>query len=206
MGDLIALSGRFEERSALRPTSTRPRFYFDLGCPFSYFAAERVERLLGELDWIPASSTAFPASSAPEAEERASALRLPLVWPERFGEPVHGAMRAAAYASEGGASARFALAAFRLAFCGGYDLDVAAVLGELARATGIPRAGCLQASADAGRDEVLLTTARALRRRGVQRLPAFGLAGRLLAGESALGAVAALQREVRGPSPVAYPA
>ena len=58
------------------------------------------------------------------AEERAAALRLPLVWPERF--PEAGARRDARRrpTRPSRAAARaFVLAAARLAFCGGFDLD-----------------------------------------------------------------------------------
>src|SRR5437763_7596151 len=206
MGDLTGLSDWLEEASALRTAGGRPAFYFDLGCPGSYLAAERVERLLGEVDWIPACGPAFSASSAHEAEERAAALRLPLVWPERWPGGVPGAMRAAVYAAEGGAGARFALAAFRLAYCGAYDLEDPEVLSELAAAVGVPREGCLRAAAvELWRDQALSSAARPLERRGVRRLPAFGLAGRLFEGEPALSGAAALLRDTRHPA-LAHPA
>src|SRR5436190_24399587 len=124
MGDLIALGDRLAERATLGLTGQRPAFYFDLACPFSYLAAERVERLLGEAEWVPAPGGLPPSQDAfAAASERAAALRLPLVWPERFPCFVRGAMRACVYAGDAGAGARFALAAFRLAFCGGYDLE-----------------------------------------------------------------------------------
>src|SRR5215216_5232069 len=64
-------------------------------CPFTYLAAERVERSFDDVLWRPASSEALRRSSLADddvctaamrraAEERAAALRLPLVWPERF--------------------------------------------------------------------------------------------------------------------------
>ena len=114
-------------------------------------------------------------------------------------------MRAAVYACEDGAVRRFALAAFRLAFCGGYDLDHPEVLRELAAATGIPGAGCLQAADDPGRDQALELGARSLRRRGVQRLPVFRIDGRLFEGEPALVG-AALHPASGRPAPVAHPA
>src|SRR5581483_10863209 len=104
MGDVILLSerrrtGRFPGndrtgRSASRSARVgridhKPAFFFDLGCPFSYLAAERVERLLGGVDWIPTSSLALHRGSRwadpracalarVRAEERARELRLPL--------------------------------------------------------------------------------------------------------------------------------
>jgi predicted DsbA family dithiol-disulfide isomerase len=110
---------------------------------------------------------------------------------------VPGATRAAAYACAGGAGARFALAAFRLAFCGGYDIDDPGVLSELAASVGIPRAGCLQAAADPRRDEALEAAARGLGRRGVRMLPAFRVAERWFEGEPSLLGAAALERDRR---------
>ena len=57
------------------------------------------------------------------AEERAAALRLPLEWPERWPMPVPAAMRVAHYAAQQGRGGAFVLAATRLAFAGGFDLD-----------------------------------------------------------------------------------
>ena len=75
MGDLIAFGERLEERSALGQASLRPAFYFDLGCPFSYLAAERVERLLGEAEWVP----------SPERRSRRGVPPRPRSEPLRYG-------------------------------------------------------------------------------------------------------------------------
>src|SRR5947209_13719758 len=79
MGDLIVLADRFADRS--RPIASAPvAFFFDLACPFSYLAAERVERLLGDVEWIPSAPVAAPSSRMPDSAERdARALRVPLV-------------------------------------------------------------------------------------------------------------------------------
>ena len=197
------LGDRVEERAALRLDGSRPAFYFDLACPLSYLAAERVERLLGEVDWVPVAGPPCSARAARQAVERAQALRLPLQWPDGFPEPVRDAMRAVAYAVEGGAGARFALAAFRLAFCGGYDLDDRKVLAELAAAVGIPPAACTAAARDEARDEALHAAARALERRGIRSLPAIRVEDRWFGGEAALTGAAGLLRDRRHP-PVAH--
>jgi 2-hydroxychromene-2-carboxylate isomerase len=203
MGDLIVLGDRLEEHSALRLDRERPAFYFDLGCPLSYLAAERVERLLSDVEWVPViSGAAAPAPRREQAEERARALRLPIVWPEDYPRPATGAARVATYACEGGAGARFALAAFRVAFCGGYDIEDPGMLAELAASVGIPRVGCLEAAADPGRDRALEATARGLARRGVDNLPAFRVGGRWFQGEGSLTGAAALER-ARRRAPVA---
>ena len=65
MGEVIRLrplgAGRedavVEEAPARRlGPRQRARFFFDLACPFSYLGAERVERVLGEVEWIPSAS------------------------------------------------------------------------------------------------------------------------------------------------------
>jgi 2-hydroxychromene-2-carboxylate isomerase len=169
MGDVIMLW----ERVADRPSSgaSRSALFFDLGCPFSYLAAERVERALGDVDWVPCS---LPA------ERQAFALQLPLVWPDRFPGAVPMAMRAAVYAAEIGAGARFAQAASRLAFCGGYDLEDREILAEAAAAAAVPVDECLAAAGDPARDVRLQATARRLASCGVPRLPAIRIGRRWL--------------------------
>ncbi len=201
MGELIVLAERRVDRP--RPTNgTRPAFYFDLACPFSYLAAERVERVLGDVDWIPtATSLLRPPVGRGEstavrahAETCAVALRLPLVWPDRFPADAPGALRAAAHAVEIGAGARFALAASRLAFCGGFDLEDPEILAEAAAAAGIGLRECLTAAGDPTRDEPLLTTARGLITHGVGRIPAIRVGTRWFDGDGALASAAAFLR------------
>ena len=229
MGDLILLDQRREahrrrrgvaegpgggagRRSAGRrgPALSAPRttFFFDLACPLSYLAAERVERTLGDAHWVPVSAGSLfeaRAGAAPPLEELrepaehwARRLKLPLVWPERFPAQTPLALRAAAHAAEVGAGAAFALAASRLAFCGGFDLDDPETLAEAAAAAGVPLEDCLAAAADPARDQPLQAAARRLRARGVRRLPALGLEawGRPGSGD------AGEPRFVQGESPV----
>ena len=200
MGELIVLSERLAARS--RPAAGgRAAFFFDVGCPFSYLAAERVERILGDVTWIPTDSTelgglkwAQSSQIRREAERRAVELRLPLVWPDSFPASAPSALRAAAYAAEIGVGAQFALAASRLAFCGGFDLGEPEILAEAAAAAGIPLDEILAAAGDPRRDGPLHATARGLVARGVRELPAFRVERRLLGGERALAGAAAAMR------------
>ena len=82
-------------------------------------------------------------------------------------------MRAAAYASEQGRGAAFALAAGRLAFCGGFDLDDPEILAEAAAAAGIGLDGCLQAVGELARDGAIEAAGRRLLAAGADRLPAL---------------------------------
>jgi 2-hydroxychromene-2-carboxylate isomerase len=128
------------------------------------------------------------------AEARAAQLRLPLSWPDHFPAPVPAAMRAAAYAAEQGRAAPFVLAATRLAFCGGFDLDDPVILAEAAAVAGIGLDECLQAAGDATRDATAELGARRLLAAGVERLPALRVGGELFSGEERLGEAAAAVR------------
>lgn len=122
--------------------SPRPAFYYDLGSPYSYLAAERVNALfvdaVGEPpEWRPVLLGALfkrfgrdswangpdRASGIEEVERRASSYGLPpLRWPEPFPGNTLVAMRTATYAKELGRAVAFSLAAFRQAFAAGRDL------------------------------------------------------------------------------------
>jgi 2-hydroxychromene-2-carboxylate isomerase len=201
MGELLNLAERRADRSRVA-RSTRPAFFFDLACPFSYLAADRVERVLGDVEWIPASGQLLrqagewskPAAIRAHAETCAVMVRLPLVWPDPFPSDTPAALRAAAHAAEIGAGARFVLAASRLAFCGGFDLEDPEILAEAAAAAGIGLRDCLAAAGDETRDIELDATARGLLSRGVQRLPAVRIGSRWFAGDGVLAGSAAYLR------------
>jgi 2-hydroxychromene-2-carboxylate isomerase len=196
MGDVIMLWERVADRLSIG--GTRTSFFFDLACPFSYLTAERVERALGDVDWVPCSLAAEGRQLTPDliarAERQAYALQLPLVWPDGFPRAVPVALRAAAYAAEIGAGARFALAASRLAFCGGYDVEDHQILAEAAAAAGVPVDECLTAASDPGRDIRVEATARRLQSSGVPRLPAIRIGRRWLWGEQMLNEARPLLR------------
>jgi 2-hydroxychromene-2-carboxylate isomerase len=162
--------------------------------------AEQVERSLGEVQWVAVDGTALRDRAAEQsglreqAEARARALRLPLVWPDTFPASTPCALRAAAFACEIGAGPQFALAASRLAFCGGFDLEDPEALTEAAAATGVPLDSCLQAAGEHWRDEELAEMAGVLREHDIFELPAVAIGGRWFAGDAALqraGAIAA---------------
>ena len=128
------------------------------------------------------------------AERRAGELRLPLVWPERFPADVPAAMRAAAFACEQGRGAAFVLAASRLAFCGGFDLDDPEILAEAAAAAGIGMDGCLQAVGELRRDGAIEAAGRRLLSAGADRLPALRVGRSLFWGEDRVAEAAAAAR------------
>lgn len=198
MGELIDLAERRADRSRPREDA-RLAFFFNLACPFSYLAAERVERLLGEVDWVPVRGIgAHPPQEANElrarAERRAAELRLPLVWPDGFPAETPSALRAAVRTTHSASRSRFALAAARLAFCGGFDLEDPEVLAEAAAAAGVGFEECLAAAGDVQLDAQLEATARGLAAQGVNELPAVRVGRRFYDGEQRLSEVAALLR------------
>ena len=208
MGDVIRLA---ERRAARRfkaehmSAPARVEFLFDLSCPFSYLAAERVERVFDDVIWTPASMSALRCGSpaADEAwlettrhtaERRAAELRLPLVWPESYPSEVPAAMRAASYAAERGRGAAFVLAAVRLAFCGGFDLEDPEILAEAAAAADIGMKGLLKVVGDQGRDGAIEAAGRRLLATGADRLPALRVGRSLFPGENRVAEAAAAAR------------
>lgn len=139
----------------------RSRFYFDLGSPYAYLAAERISGLaaaagieqpiwepillgglfkrFGRVSW---SLTDARAAGIAEVERRSASYGLPPVrWPVPWPPDSLYAMRAAVYAKSIGRSVSFALAAFRQAFAGGRDLTDPANVAIAAAACEIhPRA------------------------------------------------------------------
>jgi 2-hydroxychromene-2-carboxylate isomerase len=196
MGEVIELA----RRRALRPRrARRVEFLFDLASPFTYLAAERVERGFAAVRWSPVSLAGLTRGSAATAERgaaeaRAAALGMPLVWPDRFPREVPATMRVAGYAAECGRGAAFALAAGRLAFCGGFDLEDPEIIAEAAAAAGLALDACLEAARDVSRDGQLDARGRRLLAAGADRLPALRVGRALFAGEERVADAAAAAR------------
>lgn len=176
-----------------------PTLYFDLASPHTYFAAERAERMFAGLRWRAASSPrlgrhpVLAEERAPVAR-RAELLGMPLVWPDDPPVAVPRAMRVAALAAERGIGSQFALAATRLAFCGGFNIDDARVLCDAADAAGLDVDAALLAACDPRRDHAIASAGRRLLDAGADRLPVLELAGTLFCGEERLAEAAATIR------------
>jgi 2-hydroxychromene-2-carboxylate isomerase len=119
-------------------TDDRPVFYYDLGSPYAWLAAERIHDVMpvtpvwqpillggiwqhtGGSSW---SLTDARDEGAAEVERRAREYGLLDVrWPEQWPANTLLAMRAATFAQQAGRAVAFSLAAFRQAFCAGRDL------------------------------------------------------------------------------------
>ncbi len=189
-------------------------FYFDLGSPECYLAAERVMHALpGPIEWRPVRV----APRAPALDERARALLeqragelglLPLRWPAQHPFDSEPAMIVATYARAIGRGVAYAQAAFRQAFAGGHDLaDIEYVLLAAAACEMHPNAVTRALARHAVADELARETDDALRS-GVTELPAVRAGGAIFAGADALeeaaafmGGSARAKPRTRAPSP-----
>lgn len=120
----------------------RAVFYYDLGSPYAYLAAERISPVFEQAgaaqpEWQPillgGLFARFERSSwaqgpgreqgIAECERRAQAYGLPPIrWPEPWPANYLFAMRTATFAKEIGRAVSFSLAAFRQSFAAGRDL------------------------------------------------------------------------------------
>jgi 2-hydroxychromene-2-carboxylate isomerase len=187
--------------------SERGTFYFDLGSPYAYLTAERVNGLFAERgaevpEWQPillgGLFQRFERSSwglgpdreagMAECERRASAYGLPPIrWPEGWPGNYLYAMRVATYAKEIGRAVAFSLAAFRQAFVAGRDLSVPDnVLIAAAAAEMHPRAVVAAVERRSLKDALRAATDRAADA-GVFGVPSLALGGEVYWGDDLLG-------------------
>jgi 2-hydroxychromene-2-carboxylate isomerase len=133
----------------------RATFYFDLGSPFAYLAAERLHDVLpAPVQWQPVSLGALfklngrsswavgdperRRAGIADVEHRARLNDLPGVrWPDPWPGNYLMAMRAATFAHLSGSGREFAMQAFRRAFNEGVDLSVPAHVLEAAESAGL---------------------------------------------------------------------
>lgn len=191
-----------------------PVFFYDLGSPYAYLAAERIHAVFAEAgaeppEWRPVLLGALfkrfrrdswangpgRAEGMAEVERRAQAYGLPPVrWPDPFPGNTLFAMRVATFATEIGRGVSLPLAAFRQAFAAGRDLSepdnvfIAAASAELH-----PRA--LRAAAE--RDSIkarLRETTEAAGDAGVHGVPSVLVGDEVFWGDDRLADAAAAAR------------
>ena len=185
----------------------RPLFYFDLGCPYAYLAAERVATVLpippiwrlaeraailrasGRDDWM-SGPAELRLRHLSEIERRARERDLlPLRWPE-LQVDTRRAMLAAAFAQGTGRLVAFSLAAFRHAYAAGRSLARDETILLAAAACELhPRAVLAGIDLDSTRARLERSTAEALAA-GVRMLPAVVWEGRVFHGDDSLEAAA----------------
>ena len=116
-------------RQSAAPEAPGPAFYFDLGSPEAYLAAERVLQVMPvATPWVPVLERdlgpAAPTVDRDDFTARAAGAGLqPVRWPDAFPFDSEQAMLAATYARAIGRVVPFSLAAFRQAFAGGRALS-----------------------------------------------------------------------------------
>ena len=190
----------------------RPVFFYDLGSPYSYLAAERVSSVFAAAggeppEWQPILLGALfqrfgrdswsrgegRADGMREVERRASAYGLPPIkWPQPFPGNTLVAMRAATYAKEIGRAPSFSLAAFRQAFAAGRDLtEPDNVLLAAAAAEMHPRAVLSAIERDSVKGRLREATERA-GDLGVRGVPSVVIGERVFWGDDRLDEAAAL--------------
>jgi 2-hydroxychromene-2-carboxylate isomerase len=183
---------------------TRPVLYFDVGSPFAYLAAARVEAVLGvDPLWQPVlvgglfklagrSSWARGDEARREAgmrdiEQRAARYGLPPVrWPDPWPSDYLTVMRAATWAQTLGAAKAFAIAATRRAFVEGRDLaSLPEVLGAV-EAAGLDPQAAERAVSDPGIKLALREATEAAHARGVFGVPTVAVGPELFWGDDRL--------------------
>jgi 2-hydroxychromene-2-carboxylate isomerase len=190
--------------------SEQPTFYFDLGSPYAWLAAERIHHVLPvPVTWQPIllggiwqqtggrswATTERRDEGMREIEERATRYGLlPVKWPETWPNNGLKAMRAAIFAQRAGRTVAFALAAFRQAFAGGRDLsDVDNVLIAAAACELHPNAVLKGIELQSTKDRLRAATREAYER-GVRGVPSVVVGEEVFWGDDRLEEVAELLR------------
>jgi len=132
----VPASGRHPDDDGRHPGDLDRRqvaFYYDVGSPDAYLAAERVVGVLGTVpEFVPVrigGPGGFRCAEEEtiyrsDIERRAAAYGLmPVRWPPEFPADTEWAMLVATYAKQTGRVVAYSLAAFRQAFAGGRDLS-----------------------------------------------------------------------------------
>jgi 2-hydroxychromene-2-carboxylate isomerase len=185
----------------------QPTFYFDLGSPYAWLAAERIHQVLpvapvwqpillggiwrqtGGRSW---AMTDKRAERMREVEERAKRYGLlPVKWPANWPNNGLKAMRAAVFAQQAGRTVAFALAAFRQQFAGGRDLsDVDNVLIAAAACELHPNAVLKGIELQSTKDRLRAATQEAYDR-GIRGVPSVLVGGEVFWGDDQLERAAA---------------
>lgn len=173
-------------------TAAQPVFYYDLGDPESYLAAERSSTVLSIVpEWEPVLASDLGAGAEDvdrELIERLAAERglQRLRWPSRWPPDTRLAMLAATYAKHVGRVVAFSLAAFRQAFAGGRDLSERDTVLIAAAACELHPAALLKGVALRSVSQALEQATERARAAGVRSLPALQVGDAVFLGDARL--------------------
>jgi 2-hydroxychromene-2-carboxylate isomerase len=181
---------------------TRPVFYYDLGSPYAYLTAERINHTLAEIPvWQPIllggiwqqtgggswANTDKRDEGMREIERRAAEYSLmPIRWPDPWPGNTLKAMRVATFAAQTGRAVAYSLAAFRQAFAGGKDLSqLEFVLMAAAACELHPNAVLKALETQSVKDQLKRATAEAYDH-GVRGVPTVAVGDELFYGDDRL--------------------
>ncbi len=184
-------------------------FYFDVGSPYAYLAAERVEsvlpepprwqpvllgglfKLTGRSSWALGDYRRRQAGMA-EIERRARGYGLPpIVWPDPWPTDYLAAMRAVTWASGVGQGQAVARQLSRDAFQRGCELSIEAHVLAAVASVGLDRGEARDAIRDPAIKAALRKATEAAHALGVFAVPTVEVAGELFWGDDRLEDAAA---------------
>jgi 2-hydroxychromene-2-carboxylate isomerase len=194
-----------------RSQSTMPQvtFYFDVGSPYAYLAAERLGTVLPEpIEWQPVllgglfkltgrSSWALGdyrrrQAGMAEIERRARDYGLaPMRWPDPWPTSYLTAMLASTFAFSVGRGREFTLQAFRSAFQEGSELSIAEHVLQVGTQVGLDRGELEAATQDAEIKRALRHATDAAHELGVIGVPTIAIDDELFWGDDRLEDAAA---------------
>jgi 2-hydroxychromene-2-carboxylate isomerase len=184
-------------------------FYFDVGSPYAYLAAERLHTVIPEpVEWQPVllgglfkltgrSSWALGdyrrrQIGMAEIERRARAYGLPPIrWPDPWPAEYLAAMRAVTFAFNLGRGHEFSMQAFRDAFQRGRELSITAHVLEAGVEAGLARGQLQEAIADPRIKQQLRDATEAAYERGAFGVPTIAIDDELFWGDDRLEDAAA---------------
>ncbi len=184
-------------------------FYFDVGSPYAYLAAERAERVLpGPVHWQPVllgglfkltgrSSWALGdyrrrQRGMAEIERRARGYGMPpIVWPDPWPSDYLAAMRLVTHAFRVGSGREVAARVFADSFARGRDLSIRAHVLDAAARAGLERGEADEAMGDPDIKAALREATEAAYERGVFGVPTVAVGEELFWGDDRLEDAAA---------------
>lgn len=187
------------------PTVT---FFYDLGSPYAYLAADRVDELFDvsiDVDWVPvllggifrqtgrSSWAQTPArdDGIQEIAQRATTYGMPtFTYPDPWPNDGLKVMRVAAWAHSAGAGRRFARAAFEVQFGDGLALSEPENIELAAHRAGLDPAFALASADDQLVKDTLRENTQAALDVGVQGVPTVLVGEELFWGDDQLQAAA----------------
>ncbi len=170
--------------------SAQPIFFYDLGRPECYLAAERIMAALPVMpEWEPVLGSEFETEALDRdtLRRRAADLALmPLRWPAIWPPETLTAMLAATYAKQIGRAVAYSLAAFRQTFAAGRELGDENTVLLAAAASEMHPTAVLKAIRTRSVTEGLSAAGDRARAAGVCVLPSIAVDSRTFSGVHAV--------------------